>query len=77
MNEVFGINELKANNELVRKHKYCLERELPTVVIEKILQIWAEKLKCYNPVFIFISMLVYSRNAGFIRKFFIDFDFIF
>lgn len=37
MNKAFGMNKLKAKDKLVRKHKYCLERELPTTVIQEIL----------------------------------------
>ena len=76
MDEPFGVDVLKARDELIRKHKHRLERDLPAAIVEEVLQIWPENLEHYHPVFAFVSMPVYSRDADPTGKFFIDFDFI-
>jgi hypothetical protein len=63
VDEPFRVNISKARDELIREQEYCLEREFPTAIIEEILQVWAEKLKRHHPVFAFLSMPVYLRDA--------------
>lgn len=76
MDVSFGMNVPKGRNELIGEHQHYLERQFPAAIVEEILQVWAKELKCNNPEFAFVSMPVYSRDAGSARKFFVDIDFI-
>jgi len=71
------MNVLEARNELIREQQHSLQGELPSAVVEEVLQTGSQELECHHPVLAFRAVPVYSWDAVCAIKVFVDLDLVF